>query len=341
MADVPDRRPARILLAFPPERRRLLYPDAALERLRSLGSVEVSSAPADGSPLAWIEEAGNADVVVLDRVMAAPARAFERLPRLRALVRPAMDVRNVDREAASAHGVLVVHGTAGWVDAVCELIFGLCVALLRFVPDAVCAYRAGSVPPGRMGRQLSGASLGVIGYGNLGRRLVELGEALHMQVRVSDPHVSDLVCGVPNLGLHALLAASDVVVCVASHTPATTDLIDEAAFRAMRPGAVFVNAGRGELVDDAALVRALREGPIAGAALDVGRGPDNTPDPGIAALPNVVAVPHVGGLVPEAIAHHAFESAEQVARLLGAEAPVGALNWSAATRVHELRGGAR
>jgi len=252
-------------LAFPPERRPRLYPDAALERLRALGTVALSSAPADGSPLAWIEEAADADVVVLDRLMAAPAHAIARLPRLRALVRPAMDVRNIDREVASAHGVLVVHGTAGWVDAVCELIFGLCVALLRFVPDAVCAYRAGTVPPSRMGRQLSGGAR----------------------------------------------------------------------------GAIFVNAGRGELVSDAALVRALREGPIAGAALDVGRGPDDTPDPDIAALPNVVAVPHVGGLVPEAIAHHAFESAEQVARLLDAEEPVGALNWSAATRVHELRGGAR
>jgi D-3-phosphoglycerate dehydrogenase / 2-oxoglutarate reductase len=341
VADEPNARPARILLAFPLERRPLLYPDAALDRLRSLGTVDLSRTTADSSALAWIEEAGDADVVVLDRVMDAPALAFDRLPRLRALVRPAIDVRSIDQDAASAHGVLVAHGTAGWVDAVCELIVGLSIALLRFVPDSVCAYRAGNAPPIRMGRQLSGASLGVIGYGNLGRRMAELGAALNMQVRISDPFVTGLPGGLPNLGLHELLAASDVVVCVASHTPATTNLVDESAFAVMRPGAIFINASRGALVDDAALVRALRNGPLAGAGLDVGRGPDDRPDPDIAALPNVVAVPHVGGMVPQAVEHHALESVEQVARLLNDEEPVGALNWAAAARVHEPRGGAR
>jgi D-3-phosphoglycerate dehydrogenase / 2-oxoglutarate reductase len=326
-----------ILVAYPPERRPRLYPDWALERLRALGDVRELRASVDAGELAWLAEADGIDVVISDRLVAAPAEAFARLPRLRAFVRGAMDIRTVDVTAASRHGVLVVRGTPGWVDAVCELILGLAVSLLRHVPEAVAAYRSGEPPPIRTGRQLSGSSLGVIGYGNLGRRMVELGRALHMTVLVSDPFAHDLPAEVPNLTLHDLLAQSDVVVCLAAHTSDTENLLDEAAIRAMRADAILVNASRGGLVDEDALYRALVEHRIAGAALDVGRERDDLPPPRIARLPNVVATPHVGGNVPEAIAHHAEETVRQTEAILSRREPEGAQNWRAAYRVHGER----
>ncbi|MEX2541971.1 MAG: NAD(P)-dependent oxidoreductase [Trueperaceae bacterium] len=316
-----------ILLAYPRDRRERLYPDEALARLRLLGRVQLSATHSDDGSLAWIGEASTtgAEIVVADRVTDAPAEAFAQLPRLRAFVRGAMDVRTVDLPAARQHGVMVIHGSAGWVDAVCELAFGLTISLLRHLPAATIAYRAGRVPEPEMGRQLAGLTLGVVGYGNLGRRMAELGQALHMDVRVSDPYASDVPDSIPNDDLHRLLAAIDVVVLTAPHNKETEKLIDASALAQMRPEAVLVNIGRGGLVDDDALYQALTTGAIAGAALDVGREPDNLPSVRLATLPNVVAAPHVGGFVREAVLHHAHETVDQVADLLAGREPSGTL----------------
>ncbi|MGI4810853.1 MAG: NAD(P)-dependent oxidoreductase, partial [Janthinobacterium lividum] len=106
----------------------------------------------------------------------------------------------------------------------------------------------------------------------------------------------------------------------------TESLMDASAFAQMRPDAFFINVSRGGLVDEVALEAALREGRLAGAALDVGRAPDQMPMPGLAALPNVVATPHIGGLTPPAIEAQALETVEQVRGLLRGEVPVGAVN---------------
>lgn len=329
VAAVPERgsgegRPT-VLLAYPPERRERLYPDVVLERLREVAEVRLLRATmADGS-LAWIDEAAEAQVVIADRVIEAPKEAFVRLPELRAFVRGAVDVRTVDRAAAARHAVTVVQGRPVWIDAVCELTLGLTIGLLRGVPDAVQTYRSGRPAEGRMGRQLAGTTLGVVGYGNLGRRMVELGRALRMQVRVSDPNGVDVPPGVPNESLHELLSASDVVVLMAAHTPATEGLVGREALRAMRPHAVLINVGRGGLVDEGALYDALTEERIAGAAMDVGRGPDDLPDLRLASLPNVVATPHVGGLVQEAIHVQALDTVDQVRELVAGRDPVGTL----------------
>ncbi|MGB1007416.1 MAG: NAD(P)-dependent oxidoreductase, partial [Thalassobaculaceae bacterium] len=100
--------------------------------------------------------------------------------------------------------------------------------------------------------------------------------------------------------------------------------------------AYFVNVARGNLVDEAALEAALREGQIAGAAMDVGRAPDQMPSPSLAALPNVIATPHIGGLTPEAISHQALETVRQVAAIVAGRAPVGAVNADTAIRLERL-----
>ena len=108
----------------------------------------------------------------------------------------------------------------------------------------------------------------------------------------------------------------------------------------MKPSAFLINFARGDLINEAALETALLEGRIAGCAMDVGRAPDQMPSPNLARLPNVVATPHVGGLVPQAIAHQALETTRQFAEIVQGRAPPGAVNPEHATRLARLRASA-
>jgi D-3-phosphoglycerate dehydrogenase len=126
-------------------------------------------------------------------------------------------------------------------------------------------------------------------------------------------------------------------ICLAVANEQTENLINAQAFARMKPTAFFVNASRGNLVDEAALQQALDEGRIAGCAMDVGRAPDQMPTPALARHPKVIATPHIGGLTPEAIAHQALETVAQVAEILQGGAPKGAVNADRATRLARLR----
>jgi D-3-phosphoglycerate dehydrogenase len=189
-----------------------------------------------------------------------------------------------------------------------------------------------------MGRQLRGSTMGIIGYGAIGRRLAELGLALGMRVLVSDPHVQVPGRALRQTDLRTLLEESDFVVCLAVATTETENLIGRDELSRMKRSAFLVNVSRGNLVDEQALEEALRQEKIAGCAMDVGRAPDQMPSPHLTRLPNVIATPHIGGLVPEAISHQALETTRQVAEILSGRAPQGAVNPEHATRLARLRG---
>ena len=279
--------------------------------------------PLDSKDL--VAAASGARVIVADRMTAGPASVFAGLPQLSAFVRVAVDISTIDVPAASESGVLVTRAGPGFVPSVVELVIGLMVDLARGVSTAAAQYRAGLAPVATMGRQLSGSTLGIIGYGSIGRRLAPLGTALGMEVLVTDPYAAvDAPFRLVPLG--TLLPQADFIVCLAVASAETENLIDEAAFAQMRPDAFFINVSRGGLVDEAALEAALLEGRLAGAALDVGRAPDQMPMLRLAALPNVVATPHIGGLTPPAIKAQALETVEQVRALLRGEVPQGAVN---------------
>lgn len=319
-----------ILLTHPPAARELYYGPRALAALQALGPVRLNQ----GGPLAGAGLVAAADgcrVIVADRAVPAPAELFQALPDLVGFVRNAVDIRTVDVPAASAAGVLVTQASPGFVPAVAELILGTMVDLCRGVSGAVAEYRAGRQPPVRMGRQIAGSTVGVIGYGSIGRRLVRLLLALEATVLVADPFAT--VDAGEHVPMQALLARSDIVVCLAVANPGTANLMDRAAFAAMRPGALFINASRGELVDDAALAEALDRGHLAGAALDVGRAADQMPVPALAARADVIATPHIGGLTREAAEHQAMETVRQAEAVLRGEAPPGSVNAGAAFRL--------
>jgi D-3-phosphoglycerate dehydrogenase / 2-oxoglutarate reductase len=312
-----------IFLTHAEDARAHYYGDEALARLCDLGAVRLNET---GRPLTTpelIEEAAGCTVIVSDRQAEGPARVFESLPDLVAFVRCAVDIRNIDVAAASAAGVLVTRASPGFIDSVAELAVGFMVDLARGITAATQAYRASHAPEVTMGRQLRGSTLGIIGYGSIGRRLATLGQALGMRVLVTDPCVQ-----VPlrQTDLGRLLEESDFVVCLAVATPETENLIGRDELARMKATAFLVNVSRGNLVDEQALEEALRHRKIAGFAMDVGRAPDQMPSPQLARLPNVIATPHIGGLVPEAIAHQALETTRQVADILAGRPPPGAVN---------------
>lgn len=327
----------RVLLTYGPTARRNYYGDAALEGLQRIADVRLHEAETPLVGAALVEAARGCRVIVSDRQAAAPADLFAQLPDLVVFERCAVDVRNVDLAAASAAGVLVTHASAGFGNAVAEWALGAMIALARGFPAAVHAYRRGQPAPIAMGSELRGATLGVIGYGVIGRRLCALGQALGMRVLVADPFVRVDDPQVTQLALDDLLPQADHVVCLAPATAATENLLDARRFAACKPGAFFLNASRGELVDEGALLRALDHGPLAGCALDVGRAPDQMPSPALAAHPKVLATPHIGGLTPEAVQHQSRETVAQLEQLLAGKMPEGALNPDRATRLPRLR----
>jgi D-3-phosphoglycerate dehydrogenase len=323
----------RILLTHSPEALAQYYGERALAGLRALGEVRLhpGAAPLEGEAL--IAAAAGCSLIVSYRQSPAPAALFERLPGLIAFLRCAVDIGNVDVAAASREGVLVTRASAGFVPAVSELVIGFMVDLSRGVSRASAEYRAGRVPQARTGRELRGSTLGIIGHGAIGREVARVARALGMRVLVNDPYVKDL----EQVALGELLAQSDYVVPLAVATAETEDLMDDAAFAQMKPGAFFINVSRGNLVDEAALARALDSGRIAGCALDVGRAPDQMPTPALAARPDVIATPHTAGLTLPAIEHQSLETVAQAGEILKGRAPKGAVNAEHWTRKELLR----
>jgi len=324
----------KVLLTHTPQFRRQYYGERSLNGLRAVAEVKLNEADDALGAAGLIAAARDVDIIVADRLTEGPGEIFGQLPKLTAFVRCAVDIRNIDVAAASAAGVLVTRAGPGFVQAVTELALGFMVDLSRGISRATAAYQVGRPPDVIMGRQLSGSRLGIIGYGHIGRRLAEIAKVLGMDVLVADPHAVVDDPDLAHVPLDDLLGRADYVVCLAVANEATENLIGAAALARMQPHAFFINLSRGNLVDEAALAAALREHRIAGAALDVGRARDQMPSPDLAALPDVIATPHIGGLTPQAIEYQSQETVRQVAAIIRGEAPSGAVNAEHWTRRH-------
>ena len=326
-----------ILLTIKRSARAHYYGERALAGLRELGDVRLNDSDEALEGVALVEAAQGCQVVVSDRQTAAPAALFAALPQLMVWLRCAVDIRNIDVDAASAAGVLVTRASAGFGTAVAEWVLGVMIDAARGISRSVHAYRSGRPPEIGMGRELRGSMAGIIGYGNIGRRLADMLLALGLRVAIHDPQVQPADARIEAMGLDTLLERSDFVICLAPALPETENLMNAAAFARMKPGAFFINASRGNLVDEAALREALDGGRLGGAALDVGRAPDQMPSPVLAEHPGVIATPHIGGLTAPAVEHQALETVAQLEALLRGDWPAGAVNAARATRLAAWR----
>jgi D-3-phosphoglycerate dehydrogenase / 2-oxoglutarate reductase len=312
----------RILLTHSPEALELYYGPRALAGLREVGEVDLhlGASPLEGKAL--IDAARDCDLIVSYRQSPGSAALFESLPKLRAFLRCAIDIRNVDIAAASRAGVLVTQASAGFVTSVAELVIGLAIDLSRGITASATTYHENGIPKARMGRELKGSTLGLIGYGAIGREVGRIARALAMRVLINDPYVKD----VEQTAFDDLLRESDYVVPLAVATAETENLIDGTAFSKMKRGACFINVSRGNLVDEAALEAALDSGRLGGCAMDVGRASDQMPTPRLAARPDVIATPHTAGLTLPAIEHQSMETVAQAAEIVNGRVPRGAVN---------------
>jgi len=322
----------KVLLTHTPQSRAQYYGARSLDGLKAIAQVKLHESNNALDAAGLIEAAREVDIIVADRLTAGPGEIFPALPNLRAFVRCAVDIRNIDVDAASVAGVLVTRAGPGFVQSVAELALGFMVDLSRGVSRATADYHSARKPEIIMGRQLAGSRLGIIGYGSIGRYLAQIARVLGMEVLIADPFATVSEQGLQHVPLDDLLARSDFVVCLAVANEQTENLIGQAALARMQRHAFFINLSRGNLVDEAALSAALRENRIAGAAMDVGRALDQMPSPELSKLPNVIATPHIGGLTPPAIESQSLETVRQVEQIMAGEAPVGAVNADRWTR---------
>ena len=328
-----------IFLTHIPDMLKNYYGERALAALRSLGEVRLNDSGRVLDARGLAEAARGCNVIVSDRQTAAPAEFFTAAPDLVAFLRVAVDIRNIDVAAASAKGILITHATPGFIASVAEMAIGFMVDCGRHVSESAATYHRAGAPQARMGRQLKGSTAGIIGYGAIGEYLAALCVALGMTVLVADPFKKITVAGMRQVELVELLQQSDFVISLAIANEQTENLMNAAAFSAMKPSAYFINLSRGNLVDETALAAALDAKRIAGAAMDVGRAPDQMPSPALAHRADVIATPHIAGLTPQAAEHQAFDTVNQVKDILAGRMPLGAANAQAAQRLERFRKG--
>ena len=284
-----------------------------LDILRAAG-FQVEERPALG-PSELQSVLGTFDAVTVRVGTRIDAAALDAAPALRVVGRPGSGYDNVDLEAATRRGVVVMNSPEGNRIPTSELTLGLLLALARNVASADAALKAGRWDRKAFGGvQLAGRRLGIVGLGRIGSAVAQRARAFDMDVVACDPYVAPSTAaslGVPLIPLDELLSTADFVTLHTTLTPETRGLIGAAALARTRPGVRLVNASRGEVVDDRALLAALDSGHVAGAALDV-----HTTEPPVdwrlVQHPRVVATPHVGGQTPEALARVGTDIARQL-----------------------------
>jgi phosphoglycerate dehydrogenase-like enzyme len=247
-------------------------------------------------PETLVDRLSNFDVVVAMRERTPFPRALlARLRRLRLLVTTGMRNAAIDLDAAAELGITVA-GTDGIGTSTAELTWALILALLRHVPEEDASIRAGGWQR-TLGVDLAGRRLGVIGLGRIGRQVAAVGRAFGMEVVAWSQHLTEeaaRAAGARRLDKFELLAEADVVTIHLVLSDRTWGLIGTAELRAMKPTAYLINTSRGPIVEEQALIAALRSGQIAGAALDVYDIEPLPPDHPLRTTPNTVLTPHLG-----------------------------------------------
>jgi len=237
----------------------------------------------------------------------------------------------IDVDACDRHGVLVVNQSGCNADSVAEHAIGLLLSVRHRITESDRVMRAGgyTTRENLMGREIKGLTLGLVGVGNIGRRVAELAKPFGMRVLGYDPYLSEdelRARGVQPVDLEQLLTQSDVVSVHCPRTEQTLNLFDGARFAAMRPGSIFLSTARGGIHDEAALAQALKSGHLSGAGLDVwGYEPPSADHP-LLAFPNVVGTFHTAGVTHEARRNAARIGAQQLIDVLAGKRPARLVN---------------
>ena len=234
-------------------------------------------------------------------------------------------LNQIDISSATAHGVAVTHAPGRNTNAVAEMTLGLMLSLARRIPNAHAFVADGEWRDPSAGyrqfrgREIAGATVGVVGFGQIGREVARKCVALGARVIAHDPFVADRqlrALGVRPATLAALTKASDFVTLHVPDAAATGTLVDAAFLARMRRDACLINTSGGSVVDPIALVAALESGAIAGAALDVFAGQPLPRSSPLLSAPNLILTPHIGGATAETIERHSRMMADEILRMV-------------------------
>ncbi|QND59096.1 2-hydroxyacid dehydrogenase [Mesorhizobium huakuii] len=283
-----------------------------------------------GHPDEVVDFIGDAEILVTQLAPLSEGM-MRRLPTLRLVAVSRGGPINIDMAAAKAHGITVVNVPGRNATAVAEFTIGAILAETRLIRVGHEALRKGEwrgdlYRADRTGRELSEMTVGVVGYGNIGTKVVRLLRAFGCHVLVSDPYVQlsaeDRNAGVELVALDDLLARSEVVTLHSRVTEETRGLIGKDTIARMKPGVIFVNTARGPLVDYDALYEALVSGQIASAMLETFAVEPVPSDWPLLQLPNVTLTPHIAGASVRTVTYAAEQAAEEVRRYLAGMPPV-------------------
>jgi D-3-phosphoglycerate dehydrogenase / 2-oxoglutarate reductase len=271
----------------------------------------------------------DVDAVIVRSATRIDAEALAQAPNLRVVARAGVGLDNVDVDAATTAGVMVVNAPSSNIVSAAEHAVGLLLAVARNVPQAMASLKAGEWQRSRFtGAELSGKVAGILGLGRIGELVAQRLAAFGMQVIAYDPYVPTARAaqlGVRLVSLDELLAEADFITVHLPKNTETTGLIGERELRLVKPGARIINAARGGIVDENALVLALKDGRVGGAGIDV-FATEPPADSPLLGFPNVVATPHLGASTHEAQEKAGTQVARSVRLALSGEFVPDAVN---------------
>ncbi len=277
-----------------------------------------------------LEAVSDAEALIVRSGTRVGADVFEAAASLRVVGRAGIGVDNIDLEAATKKGVVVVNAPQSNTLSAAEHTMALMLALCRRIPEADRSVRAGEWNRSAfVGMELADKTLGIVGLGRIGTLVAQRSLAFGMRIVAYDPYVSPeraRQMSVELVSLEELCERADVISVHLPRTSETVGLIDEERIRSMKPTVRIVNTARGEIVDEEALARALREGRIAGAAVDVFSQEPPPPDHPLLDAPNTILTPHLGASTAEAQDKAGKAVAEQVLAVLRGELVPYAVN---------------
>ena len=266
-------------------------------------------------PEALLQSAADVDALIVRNRTQVRGELLRALARCKVVGRLGVGLDNIDVPACQARGMQVIPATGANALSVAEYVIGTAMLLLRGAYQSQAAMVQGQWPRNALssGREIHGKTLGLIGYGSIGQLTARLAQALGMQVQAHDAlmapdHPAFASTGVQAVSLDTLLAASDVISLHVPLLPSTQNLINASRLAQVKPGAIVINSARGGVVDEVAVVAALRSGHLGGAALDVFEQEPLKSGAMFADCPNLILTPHIAGV--------SLESNERVSDLI-------------------------
>src|SRR5229473_4112768 len=285
------------------------------------------------NPKEYAQHLADTDALVVLSAVQVNADVLKKAPKLRVIGRAGVGVDNVDLDAATAAGVLVMNTPGGNAVSVAEHTLAVMLAMARYIPQATVSTKSGKWEKKKfLGSELRGKTLGIVGLGSIGREVVKRARAFEMRILAHDPYVTSQIArdlNVELVSLPDLYEQGDYITLHVSLTPETEGLLSHQAFSQMKPGVRIVNCARGELIDDAALREAIESGKVAGAALDAFHLEPPPPGFPLFTLDPVLATPHIGGSTEEAQEIVGVRIAEQMVEYLQSGIAINAVNMPA------------